>query len=377
MSKSNRELDWRWVRRRLLSWYRANRRDLPWRRTRDPYRILVSEFMLQQTQVATVLPYYDRFLKRFPSLSALARADEEEVVAAWSGLGYYRRARNLHRAAKEILRSHRGRVPRTVEGLRSLPGIGPYTAGAVASIAFGLPEPALDGNLTRVLSRLLGQRGSASSASRRRARERGARELLQKGPPGDLNQSLMELGALHCQPDRPQCSLCPLEPRCLGRTRSGLRVAGSSRRTRKSVSLRGVVGVVRRGGRVLLVRRVDPGLMTGLWELPGDYLREGENAREGLLRVGREKFHSKLNPGQHLTSLRHQITFRRIRVEAYQATLSEPSRRWLPSKSIRWVEPKELEDLPHGSVTRRVLQALPPDSHPDPGRRHGRKGPEK
>ena len=198
----------------LLAWYRRHRRDLPWRRTRDPYAIWVSEIMLQQTRVETVIPFYERFLVRFPTVGALARTPEPDVLAAWSGLGYYRRAKNLRAAAVAVMRDHEGRVPETVEGLRSLPGIGAYTAAAIASIAFGVPAAAVDGNVIRVIARREGLKGRRDDAGLRRDVKAKA-EALAPGPsPGDWTQALMELGATICLPKEPLCERCPVASGC-------------------------------------------------------------------------------------------------------------------------------------------------------------------
>src|SRR5579871_5389998 len=203
----------------LRVWYQTAARDLPWRRTRDPYAIAVSELMLQQTQVATVLPYYARWMKRFPDWAALARAEEEAVIKAWEGLGYYRRARNLHALAKAVV-ARGGELPREEEGLRALPGIGPYTAAAIASIAFDLPLAVLDGNVMRVLARLLACRGDLARPATRLLLQAVADAFLDQADPSTHNQAMMELGATVCVPRKPLCLLCPLKQDCLGRPRA-------------------------------------------------------------------------------------------------------------------------------------------------------------
>ena len=203
------------LRRPLLDWYRRHRRDLPWRRTRDPYRIWVSEVMLQQTTVKTATPYYDAFLADFPDLASLARAAEEDVLALWSGLGYYHRARNLRRGARHVLERHAGRFPRTLEAALAVPGVGLYTASAVLSIAYGVPLPVVDGNVRRVLARLFALRGPEWRADA--AFYNKADELLDRQAPGDWNQALMELGATVCAPRRPACPACPVRAHCEAR----------------------------------------------------------------------------------------------------------------------------------------------------------------
>jgi A/G-specific adenine glycosylase len=238
----------------LLAWYRKNRRDLPWRRTKDPYAIWVSEIMLQQTRVVAAIPYYERFLSRFPDVHALARARLDDVLALWSGLGYYRRARHLHEAARRVAV---GGFPRTEAGWRELPGIGPYAAAAIASIAFRERAAAVDGNVVRVLSRLY--------ATHAPVREL-ARAWISPRNPGDHNQAVMELGATVCTPKAPLCPRCPLSSSCLGRY-DPLRDPAPRARKRITEERLSVAFVVR-GGKVQLRRRPDSGLLAGMWELP-------------------------------------------------------------------------------------------------------------
>ncbi len=211
------------LQRRLLAWFRAHKRDLPWRASRDPYRIWVAEIMLQQTRIAAVLPYYHRFLKRFPTVESLARAPQDNVLRLWSGLGYYSRARNLHRAAKEIVARHNGKFPRALEAALALPGIGRYTAAAVLSIAYDRPLAVLDGNVARVLARLGAIRGDLRAPARWRHLGATAQQILAHGAPGDWNQALMELGETICTPQIPRCAVCPVSRVCLARARNLMR----------------------------------------------------------------------------------------------------------------------------------------------------------
>jgi A/G-specific adenine glycosylase len=317
--------------------------------------------MLQQTQVATVIPYYRRFLRRFPTLRSLASASEEEVLAAWSGLGYYRRARSLHAAAREVMRRLGGRIPADPALLRSLPGVGAYTAGAVASIAFGLQEPSLDGNVLRVLTRLLALRGNPESSRSRRLLEEAAREILEEGDPGEVNQALMELGALLCTPATPACHGCPLRGFCAA-SRAGLQsLLPETSPRRAAVDLKAAVAIIRRRGSYLMVRREAQELMNGLWEFPGGFLEGEKEARTELPRMLRRRLGLRVVAGERLASLRQTITYRRVELTAYRATLSEPIPRsgGRPGK-IRWVRAADLPRLPHGSATRRLLERLEP-----------------
>jgi A/G-specific adenine glycosylase len=309
--------DVRQLRRALLSWYEKNGRDLPWRHTRDPYRIWVSEVMLQQTRVAVVIERYRRFLQRFPSVCDLARAKVSSVLAEWSGLGYYRRARNLHAAAKSIARERNSEFPRSSQELRALPGIGRYTAAAVASIAYGEAVAVVDGNVERVLARLLGQviagEGWWSSAQ----------ILLDSERPGDFNQAMMELGATLCLPDQPRCAVCPIQRFC--RTRG----TGASPRSKPRPFKREVAYALSlRRDSVLLVRRpADHTLMGGMWELPEVTLRNDTD--------------------ELLFSVRHSITVTNFKVKVVK--------RRIPLGTGRWVKVSRLNEIPLTGLARKIL----------------------
>jgi len=338
--------DARTLGRALLAWYRSSRRDLPWRRGRDPYRVWVSEIMLQQTTVGAVVPYYRRFLRAFPTVGALASARLDDVLAAWSGLGYYRRARHLHQAARKVVARHGGRFPRGLEDALALPGVGRYTAGAVLSIAYSLPVPVVDGNVARVLSRLLLIEDPRPAAARRRMWGAAA-ALVETSPetPGDLNQALMELGATVCLPRRPACGACPVSRRCAARAAGREEEVPSPPRRRRPVEVRSAVAVVLRGGRLLLVRRRDTSLMQGLWELPPARSR---GSAEGL----------RLRLERPVATVRHAITWRRLRIDVHPARLlSEPRK-----GRHRWVTRGDLHRLPTSSIVRKVLAAIP--EHP-------------
>ena len=256
------------LRAALLSWFDRHQRDLPWRRTRDPYAIWLSEVMLQQTQVVTVIPYWQRFLERFPTVEALAAAPLPDVFALWSGLGYYSRARNLHRAAQEIVTRFGGKLPASAEALRTLPGFGPYTAGAVASIAFAQEAPLVDGNVARVFSRVFEIDGPPGDRRREAALWARAAELVRGPRPGELNQALMELGATVCRVDGPSCLLCPVREHCGALASGRVKELPPPRVRAARQQLRLAVAVWRRGEELLLARRAEGGLFGGLWELP-------------------------------------------------------------------------------------------------------------
>ncbi|GIU80224.1 MAG: A/G-specific adenine glycosylase [Bryobacteraceae bacterium] len=314
----------------LLEWYASARRDLPWRRTRDPWRVLVSEVMLQQTRVSVVIPYYERFLARFPSPQALAGAEEEELLALWAGLGYYSRARNLKRAAEAICA--RGGFPETAEEWRALPGIGEYTAAAVASICFREPVAVLDGNVARVMARLTAEEGDIASGSVRLRLKEQAQALLEPAHPGDFNQALMELGATVCLPRQPKCLLCPWQDLCQARRR-GLEAelpVKARRRQPERVALRLALIVDR--GRLLLRRRPEDGRrLAGFWELPSV---EELGPERSLKLLGR---------------FRHSITHHNYEVELWHGRM----RRSLDG--CQWHELAALDSLPLGAMTRKAL----------------------
>ena len=339
----------------LLRWYRKHRRDLPWRRTSDPYAIWVSEIMLQQTQVNTVLPYYTAFLDRFPDVDSLAVASEDDVLARWSGLGYYRRARSMHRAAREIAETHGGAVPSHAETLRTLPGIGRYTAGAIASIAFGRPEPILDGNVRRVLARWFGVDGATST---RTVEEKRLWELARKladGPsPGDLNQALMELGARVCLPREPDCPACPLRNVCFARQHDAVDRFPAATPRKTSVSVRVGVAVIRRGDTILLERPDDANPLRGRWELPAVELEGAGLAALALERRLKRRHRVTVAIGACVGRATHGILHRRLKLEAHTGKLQRGRVRG--SDELAWIPLSELDARPVSGATHKVLR---------------------
>ena len=337
------------LRRRLLGWYRRAGRDLPCRRNRDPYRVWVSEVMLQQTTVRAVVPYYERFLERYPTVAALAAAPEEDVLAVWSGLGYYHRARNLLRGARHVAAHHGGRFPATLEAALAVPGVGLYTASAILSIAHGVSLPVVDGNVRRVLSRLYALRGAKWQKDAPYYIR--AEEMLDRDSPGDWNQAVMELGATICLPRRPACPVCPLRSSCRAAAEGLQDELPEKRERRAPVDVTVAAAVLESDGRFLLVRRREGRLMGRMWEVPQTSL-EGRGLADlasQLLSV--HGLH--VVPGALLSCGRNAITYRRIRIEAYRARL----RRRPPEdpERFRWVSPAELASLPISSLTRKVI----------------------
>jgi A/G-specific adenine glycosylase len=354
---------------RLLTWYKAERRSLPWRETRDPYRIWVSEVMLQQTTVAAVLGRYEPFLQRFPDIASLARASQEQVLAAWSGLGYYGRARNLRRAARILTREHGGRLPRDPAALRKLPGFGPYTAAAVAALAWGVPAAAADANVTRVLSRLFALPGLVGSRAHREAVLGLAEQLLPRDRPGDFTAALMDLGQLVCTPRLPACPRCPLASECAAR-RGGRPESYPVRKEKARPSRVSVAAAdARSRGRSLLIR-TEGTLLSGMWAYPSAEGRTPAEARRRLARVLRA--HGlrieRTAPFAHAT---HTIVNRRLAIDVYRASPNpkrvrrsapSPQRLWRVGDlgeggSVRWFRPKDLARAAAPTLTRKIAIA--------------------
>ena len=332
----------------LLAWYERVKRPLPWRQDDDPYRVWLSEVMLQQTRVETAIPYYEKFLEAFPSVEWLARASEEQVLALWSGLGYYRRARMLLAAARDVVRA--GGFPETAEGWRRLPGVGPYTAAAVASIAYRENIVALDGNLERVLARLEAYSRNPKSAAGRRFLIRAAGAWLDPERPGNSNQALMELGATVCLPRDPLCQQCPIAESCLARRRRRVddypyRAPAAPKEARSIVAV-----CVRQGARLLLFRRAPgSGLLAGTWELPWAESDDPSPAEALAQRYG-----GTWRVGGHIGTIRHTITHRNLLVAVREGHV-EALGQVAESGDARWASLAELDELPHSSLVRKVF----------------------
>ncbi len=323
------------ARRALLEWFRDHARPLPWRRHPRPYTVWISEIMLQQTQVGTVIPYFNRFLRAFPNVRALARASRERVLELWSGLGYYRRARDLHCASQIIMRRFAGRFPRSYEAARSLPGVGDYTARSVLSIAYNLPFAVLDGNVARVVSRRGLLRGHVQEARFRRSVERVLDQWLSRRRPGAFNQALMELGQTVCLPRAPRCPVCPLRVGC-GAYASGQPESYPEPRPRRRTEARHLaVAAIRSDGKFALVRGLDESLLPDLWNFPSAFGASREAARRALL----DKLSALLSAPATLPApraeIRHSITHRSIRAQIYQVEMAAARRvhglRWIPA----------------------------------------------
>ncbi|MFO7733835.1 MAG: A/G-specific adenine glycosylase, partial [Candidatus Aminicenantes bacterium] len=321
---------------------------MPWRKTKDPYRIWISEVMLQQTTVRAVIPYYERWLERFPDLRSLARASLRDVLRAWQGLGYYQRARNLHRAAGAMTREHAGLIPDDAAALRKLPGFGPYTTAAVLSLAYGRPLPLIDANVRRVLMRILAMGGAASSAGDKGLLKH-LQEIIPLDAPGAFNQALMELGALVCRSANPQCLLCPVREFCRAAAEGTQETIPRPRRL-EVAKIEAAVAVILRDGRFLIRRRPDKGLLAGLWEFPGGKREGGESLVETLRREVREEVGAGIEGVRFLTTVGHAYTRFQVTLHVYSCRFRRVPA--LPAKDFRWVTLRSIRryPLPSGSV---------------------------
>ncbi len=328
----------------LIAWIAAGRRDLPWRRRRDPYAVWISEIMLQQTQVATVIPYFERWLARFPDVVALAAAPLDDVLKAWEGLGYYSRARNLHRAAQLIV-AQGGELPGTREGLRRLPGIGDYTAGAILSLAFGAAEPVVDGNVRRVLCRVydITEDVGLPATIRRLWALAGALVAAAPSQAGDLNEGLMELGALACVPKTPDCPACPLAGLCLARTHGRVAERPVKAPKPRTPHYDVVAAAIRDGeGRYLLAQRPANGLLGGLWGFPGGVAEADEDLAAALIRTVAEQTGVAIRTGATLSAIKHAYTHFRITLHPFHAEHMAGEARPIGCAAVRWVAGPEL-----------------------------------
>jgi A/G-specific adenine glycosylase len=342
----------------LLEWFGRNRRDLPWRRAPSAYAVWIAEIMLQQTQVGRVVDYFRRWMLRFPDVRSLAGADEDEVLACWEGLGYYARARNALKTARIVRDDYGGRFPEDFRSLLSLPGIGPYTAGAIMSQAFGRDYPAVDANARRVLCRIFDLALPASGQSADKRLQEPARSLIPPGRAGELNQALMELGALVCLPAEPLCGSCPAAGLCLAwaRGNEGHRPlpAGGAR----IIDLVWSVGVCLCAGRVLLRRRPETGLWAGLWEFPGGSALAGEDPAACLKRRFPAATGLEICGLEHVGSIRHGYTNHRLRIHCYVCRPGGEGARPQPAAGCSWMEVRKLRFLALPSPYRKLVQRL-------------------
>lgn len=351
---------------RLLEWMTASRRDLPWRRNRTPYSVWISEVMLQQTQVATVIPYFERWMAEFPDIISLAAAPLDRVLKTWEGLGYYARARNLHLAAKSIVERHNGQVPDQRSELLALPGIGRYTAGAILSIAYGHTEPVLDGNVRRVLCRAFDIAENPRTPATDSYLWGLSTGLVQTAPPGqagELNEALMELGALICTPTSPECLACPVRVHCLAFARGTVaeRPVRSMRpRLPHYDTVAAIVG--NDSGELLIMRRPLTGLLGGLWGFPGGTVRPGEELGAALARTVSEQTGMSATPRQLIAQVKHAYTHFRISLHAFTTQVEGSEAKPITGVEVRWVRPSELDQFAFPVTDRKVARQLVHDT---------------
>jgi len=343
----------------LLAWWDENRADLPWRRTSDPYAIWVAEVMLQQTQIATVIAYYHRWLAQFPMVEALAAAPLTQVLKLWEGLGYYSRARNLHAAAQTVVADYDGRLPTTAHELQKLKGIGRYTAGAVASIAFNEAVPVVDGNVIRVLTRLFDLAEPVTETAVKNQLWSLAADLVPAERPGDYNQALMELGQTVCLPAAPRCHACPLADHCLARRR-GTQLERPVKPPRLATPHYDVVAAViwRGDGRFLIAQRPLEGLLGGLWEFPGGKMEDGETLPQALRREIREELALEIDVGRPLRPIKHAYTHFRITLHPFHACWLSGEPQHLGVADHAWVSLDDLDRYPFAVTDQKIIAQL-------------------
>jgi A/G-specific adenine glycosylase len=351
------QLDLAQLRQALLDWYAQSGRDLPWRQTRDPYAIWVSEIMLQQTQVKTVIPYYDRWLAQFPTIAALAAAELQQVLKVWQGLGYYARARNLHKAAQVIVQQHDSRFPLDPKAVMALPGIGQTTAGGILSAADNQPLPILDGNVKRVLARLLALETPPSKALKLLWQTSTA--LLDPIHPRDFNQALMDLGATICTPKNPACLLCPWQPHCLAHQHTMQHeLPLSEPRSPLPTKSIGVAVIWNEQGLILIDRRPVDGLLGGLWEFPGGKVETGESIEDCIRREICEELAIEIEVGQHLITVHHAYTHFQVVLTVHHCRYISGTPQPIACDEIRWVTLAELDQFPFPKANLKIIEAL-------------------
>ncbi len=343
--------------RQLLAWYRRNQRCLPWRKTNDPYRIWISEIMLQQTQVDTVIPYYHRFRKAFPTVSSLARAPLQKVLKVWENLGYYSRARNMHAAARMIVEKFGGQIPDKWEEIKSLPGIGEYTAGAILSIAYGQTLPAVDRNVRRILCRLFAIQKPVEDAQEQKQLQKLAASLIPVKHPGDFNQALMDLGATICKAQNPDCFRCPVAGHCQARLHDLQNVLPITRKAPVIPHCQAAAAVIRNSkGMLLVVQRPASGLLASLWKLPGSFIKADENMENSLRRSVKEELGVSIRPGKHLALVNHTYTHFRITLQAYECRLLKGTPKPIGCQNWLWASLTDFKKLPLSKIDRMILE---------------------
>lgn len=356
--KSFSEQDRQRIRKNLVRWFNKHQRDLPWRKTYDPYQVWISEIMLQQTQVKTALPYFDRWMKAFPTIASVALASEDEVLKLWEGLGYYSRARNLQKAAQKMLEKHGGKIPTRFEELLELPGIGRYSAGAVSSIAFNQEKPVVDGNVIRVLARLIGATENTRLPKNIERFWTWAEALIPKGHAREFNQGMMELGALICTPANPKCETCPLAKQCVARAQGIEGQLPNRGESETKIKIQVSVAVIRRGDKVFIQKRPSHGLMAGLWEFPGGKTNEGETSLKAIHREIREELGIGLKNVKKIRIIKHGYTKFHVDLHCFAAELGEGTLKPTVAEEFKWVSMDSLKKYPFSAPGRKLIDGL-------------------
>lgn len=340
----------------LIEWFEKEQRDLPWRQDQDPYKVWVSEIMLQQTRVDTVIPYFENFVSKFPTIEDLAEAEEEKVLKAWEGLGYYSRVRNLHAAVKEVAQEYDGKVPNTVEEISSLKGVGPYTTGAILSIAYGIPEPAVDGNVMRVLSRILSVWDDIAKPKTRQLFEDIVREIISKDNPSAFNQALMELGALICVPGNPACLLCPVREHCRAFAEGVQKElpVKSKKKAPTAVSMAAVV-LINEDGKFLIHKRPEKGLLANLWEFPNnETILSVQAPKEQLGHFLTNEYQVKAKIGQAFTTIQHVFSHLIWNITVFEGKIEDTINE---TDNLKLVSLKEMEEYTFPVSHQKILKS--------------------
>ncbi|WP_425451991.1 A/G-specific adenine glycosylase [Bacillus taeanensis] len=341
----------------LLTWYRENKRDLPWRKDQDPYKVWVSEIMLQQTRVDTVIPYFNHFIDKFPTIETLAYAEEESVLKAWEGLGYYSRARNLQAAVREVAENYGGKVPDSPKEISSLKGVGPYTSGAILSIAYGIPEPAVDGNVMRVLSRILYIWDDIGKPKTRKIFEEAVRALIAEDAASDFNQALMELGATICTPQSPACLLCPVQEHCRAFSEGVEKElpVKSKKKPPKPLPMAAAV-LMNEEGKVLIHRRPSEGLLANLWEFPNHETlsQKGEQDAQ-LVNFLSEEYEVESCIDDHIANFSHVFSHIKWNIAVYTGKLMGEVKE---ADDLKLVNPSELQNYPFPVSHQKIIKSL-------------------
>jgi len=346
----------------LLEWFDGSQRAMPWRDDPSPYRTWISECMLQQTQVDTVIPYFNRFIKLFPTVHDLASADLQRLLKAWEGLGYYSRARNLHKAAKVLVDDHNGRLPETYDALKQLPGLGPYIAAAIASIAFGKAVPVVDGNVLRVFARFWGIEDDIRDNRTRLDLFERLTPVIKHVDPASFNQAMMELGALICKPKSPDCTHCPIQNSCFAYKHQ--RTSELPHKSKKAPTPHYdiAVGIIWKKDKLLIAKRKTTQMLGGLWEFPGGKKEDNESLEDAVLREILEETNLKVAVGRKYCTVKHAFTHFKITLHAYYCTVQSGEAQAVSSDALEWVYPSDLEEYPFPTANRKIIEVVRGDS---------------